>query len=112
MKATSPEKGRMAVSQFEVLEYLQGATLIKVGILTGRTHQIRVHMAFTGHPLLGDSTYGGRKFAGNAQHFLHSARLAMKHPITGQQMEWKAGVPDSFLAALEQLGLPKKELKL
>jgi 23S rRNA pseudouridine1911/1915/1917 synthase len=103
MKATSSEKGRMAISQFEVVEYLNGATLVKVKILTGRTHQIRVHMAFTGHPLLGDVTYGGKRLERKAEHFLHSSRLALKHPISGESIEFKAPMPDRFAQVLDQL---------
>jgi len=103
MKATSAEKGRMAISIFEVLEYLKGATLVKVKILTGRTHQIRVHMAFTGHPLLGDVTYGGKRLEKKAEHFLHSHRLALKHPVTGKQLEFIAPMPDRFARILAQL---------
>lgn len=102
MKATSPEKGRMAISQFEVLEYLNGATLVKVKILTGRTHQIRVHMAYTGHPLLGDTTYGGKK--SGRGHFLHAFRLALAHPTSGKALEWQAEIPESFKQALRELG--------
>jgi len=103
MKATSAEKGRMAISIFEVSEYLNSASLVKVRILTGRTHQIRVHMAFTGHPLLGDVTYGGKKSGKRAQHYLHSARLKFSHPITGEELDFNAPLPDAFNQMLEQL---------
>lgn len=103
MKATSADKGRMAISNFEVIEYLKGATLVKVKILTGRTHQIRVHMAFTGHPLLGDVTYGGKRLEKKAEHFLHSHRLALKHPVTGKELEFIAPMPDRFAHMLTQL---------
>lgn len=103
MKATSADKGRMAISNFEVIEYLKGATLVKVKILTGRTHQIRVHMAFTGHPLLGDVTYGGKRLERKAEHFLHSHRLALKHPVTGKPLEFIAPMPDRFAQILTQL---------
>lgn len=102
MKATSADNGRMAISKFEVIEYLKNATLVKVQILTGRTHQIRVHMAFTGHPLLGDTTYGGRKF-GNNEHFLHSAKLSFKHPISGKSMTFQAEIPSRFQQVIEEL---------
>jgi 23S rRNA pseudouridine1911/1915/1917 synthase len=105
MQVTSPEKGRMAISHFEVLEYLNGATLVKVNILTGRTHQIRVHMAFTGHPLVGDTTYGGRPLPGYPGLFLHSRHLAIKHPITAKPLIWQAKPPESFCQALLQLGM-------
>ena len=102
MKATSDDNGKMAISIFEVVEYLKNATLVRVKILTGRTHQIRVHMAFTGHPLLGDTTYGGRKF-GNSEHFLHSNKLSFKHPITGKEMTFEAEIPERFQQVLEEL---------
>jgi 23S rRNA pseudouridine1911/1915/1917 synthase len=103
MKATSAEKGRMAISIFEVVEYLKSSSLVKVRILTGRTHQIRVHMAFTGHPLLGDVTYGGKKWERKSQHFLHSSRLALKHPITGKEMVFEAPLPPAFAQMIESL---------
>ena len=103
MKATSADQDRMAISQFEVVEYLKGATLVKVKILTGRTHQIRVHMAFTGHPLLGDVTYGGKRIARRAGHFLHSHRLVLQHPITGKPLALEAPMPARFAEMLDQL---------
>ena len=102
MKATSAENGRMAISIFEVMEYLKNSTLVKVKILTGRTHQIRVHMSFTGHPLLGDTTYGGRKF-GNSEHFLHSSKLTITHPTTGKTMTFQADIPQRFKEVIEEL---------
>ena len=102
MKATSAENGRMAISIFEVMEYLRNTTLVKVRILTGRTHQIRVHMSFTGHPLLGDTTYGGKKF-GNSEHFLHSSKLTFTHPITGKTMTFQADIPQRFKEVIEEL---------
>lgn len=102
MKATSADNGKMAISIFEVMEYLKNSTLVKVQILTGRTHQIRVHMAFTGHPLLGDTTYGGRKF-GNSEHFLHSSKLTITHPTTGKTMTFQADIPQRFKEVIEEL---------
>ena len=64
--------------------------------------QIRVHMAFTGHPLLGDTTYGGRKF-GNSEHFLHSHKLTIKHPTTGKTMTFQAEIPQRFQEVIEEL---------
>ena len=110
MKATSPENGRMAISTFEVMEYLKNSTLVKVKILTGRTHQIRVHMSFTGHPLLGDTTYGGKKF-GNSEHFLHSSKLTITHPTTGKRMTFQAEIPNRFKEVIQELregGLKKQ----
>ncbi|MBU1106294.1 MAG: RluA family pseudouridine synthase [Candidatus Riflebacteria bacterium] len=103
MKATSADKGRMAITTFEVVEYLEGATLIKVKIMTGRTHQIRVHMAYTGHPLLGDITYGGKRLPGQTKHFLHSSRLEFQHPITGVKVELQSPIPERFNEMLLEL---------
>lgn len=103
MKATSNQKGKLALSRFEAVEYLKDATLVRVTLVTGRTHQIRVHMAFTGHPLLGDTLYGGKKLNKQAEHFLHSSRLSFSHPITGQSMEFEAPLPGRFAEVLEQM---------
>jgi 23S rRNA pseudouridine1911/1915/1917 synthase len=112
MKATTPEKGRMAISRFEVIEYLKSTSFVKVAIETGRTHQIRVHMSFTGHPLLGDTTYGARKLPQNQQHFLHSYRLVINHPVSNKGMEFKAKLPEKFAAKLIELGISEKQLEL
>lgn len=103
MKATSSEEGRMAVSIFEVEEYLKGASLVRVRILTGRTHQIRVHMAFTGHPLIADTVYGGGKTDKITEHFLHSFKLGFNHPITDEKLVFEAEMPEAFVKALKSL---------
>lgn len=103
MKATFSSRGRMAKSSFQVVERFPGATLVRVAIETGRTHQIRVHLAFIGHPLLGDSLYGGRKFFGKPLHFLHSERLFLTHPMTRRKLELIAPMPPEFTEALTQL---------
>ncbi|RCK77867.1 MAG: Ribosomal large subunit pseudouridine synthase D [Candidatus Ozemobacter sibiricus] len=103
MKATPAGHGRMAISSYQVLERLKGAALVRVRIETGRTHQIRVHMAYIGHPLLGDVTYGGRRFAGKAVHFLHARRLALTHPMTGAPLVLEAPLPPAFEQALATL---------
>ncbi|MGM0598414.1 MAG: RluA family pseudouridine synthase [Candidatus Rifleibacteriota bacterium] len=112
MKITTPEKGRMAISSFEVLEYLDRTSFVRVAIETGRTHQIRVHMAFTGHPLLGDTTYGARKLEQNRHHFLHSYRLVVDHPVSGKELEFIAGLPERFISELQELGMSEKQLEL
>ncbi|HEY9071585.1 MAG TPA: RluA family pseudouridine synthase [Candidatus Ozemobacteraceae bacterium] len=103
MKATYGERGRMAVSVFEVIERLRGASLVRVRIETGRTHQIRVHMAFIGHPLLGDVLYGGKRIDGKIVHHLHSARLTLKHPVSGTPITWEAPLPAAFTEAIATL---------
>ncbi|MBF0498926.1 MAG: RluA family pseudouridine synthase [Candidatus Riflebacteria bacterium] len=103
MRATRQDRGRMAISHYEVVERFPGATLVRVRIETGRTHQIRVHMSYIGHPLCGDILYGGRPFLGKSNHYLHSARLAMKHPFIDVDIEWLSPLPAAFEAALTEL---------
>jgi 23S rRNA pseudouridine1911/1915/1917 synthase len=111
MQAVSVQKGRMALSRFEVVERFPTATLLTVRIETGRTHQIRVHMAYIGHPLLGDVLYGGSRLFGKANHHLHSRHLGLTHPISGKPLELAAPVPAEFqetLARLRAAGAGKK----
>ncbi|MDQ0203010.1 RluA family pseudouridine synthase [Pectinatus haikarae] len=99
-------KGKSAATIFEVLERFRQYTFIKCRLLTGRTHQIRVHMAYIGHPLLGDPCYSkcnkplDRKIAGQA---LHSNTLKLYHPATGQEMLFTAPVPDDMVKILAAL---------
>ncbi|MFZ2960937.1 MAG: RluA family pseudouridine synthase [Candidatus Ozemobacteraceae bacterium] len=103
MRATRQDRGRMSLSRYEVVERFPSATLVRVTIETGRTHQIRVHLSFIGHPLCGDVLYGGRKFLGKTSHYLHSARLAMKHPLAEEKFEWTAPLPAAFEEALVEM---------
>ena len=103
MMATRPERGKMAVSRFVVREQFHAATLTEVTIETGRTHQIRVHLGYIGHPLLGDCLYRGKKWPGHPHHYLHSHRLELTHPISGDAMSWQAEIPDAFQSALAEL---------
>ena len=98
--------GREAVTEFSVLEALGAASLIEVHLHTGRTHQIRVHLAHIGHPVVGDPVYG-RSTAGLARElglgrpFLHSHRLQFTHPITGTSIDVTDPLPDDLASALE-----------
>jgi 23S rRNA pseudouridine1911/1915/1917 synthase len=74
-------------------------TALRCTLHTGRTHQIRVHLAFSGHPLLGDTVYGGRPLLGLQRQALHAVRLALVHPVTGVQMAWQAPLPPDMAAA-------------
>ena len=67
---------------------------------TGRTHQIRVHMAAIGHPVAGDKQYGGKMRYGLGRQFLHAARLAFAHPVTGQEIDLRSPLPEDLAAAL------------
>ena len=91
-----------AVTHFKVIERYKNATLIELQLETGRTHQIRVHMNYIGHPVVNDPFYGYRRMdfpiEGQA---LHSKSLDVKHPITGEAMHFEAPLPDDFKACLE-----------
>ncbi len=100
---------RPALTRYRVIEDLPGYSLLEVRILTGRTHQIRVHLASLGHPVAGDKTYGSRRFSWSAslpsspRLFLHAARLAFRHPENGLPMRFESPLPPDlaqFLAAL------------
>lgn len=98
------EGGREAVTHWRVLERFGSVTFLEVELETGRTHQIRVHMAHISHPLVGDPVYGRAKnelgFSGQA---LHAGRLRLTHPRTGERMEFTAPLPDYFEKALDKL---------
>jgi 23S rRNA pseudouridine1911/1915/1917 synthase len=108
--------GRTAHTLFEVADRFPHFTLLKVQIKTGRTHQIRVHLAHIGHPVVGDSAYGGgrensvydqtikREIKKLGRHFLHSYEMAFTHPRTGERLEFRSPMPaelSSFLAQLK-----------
>ncbi|WP_303973642.1 RluA family pseudouridine synthase [Streptococcus merionis] len=96
-------KGKPAVTRFQVLERFGDYTLVEVSLETGRTHQIRVHMAYIGHPVAGDTVYGPKKtLSGNGQ-FLHAQTLGFTHPRTGELMTFTAPVPEVFEKALATL---------
>jgi 23S rRNA pseudouridine1911/1915/1917 synthase len=93
--------GCPAISEFRVLEtFKNGRALLSVKLLTGRTHQIRVHLAFIGCPIVGDTVYGYRKAALPRQ-FLHAARLCFDHPRTGERLCFEAPLPPDLAAVLE-----------
>ncbi len=108
--------GKPAVSHYRVMERFREHTYVRVQLETGRTHQIRVHMASIGHPLVGDPVYGQRlripkmmdeEFVEFLQNFrrqaLHAGRLSLVHPTTGKQMTWRAPIPDDMYALLKVL---------
>jgi 23S rRNA pseudouridine1911/1915/1917 synthase len=97
------EHSKPAVSHFVVLERFKEYTLVELKLETGRTHQIRVHMKYIGHPLVGDPKYGPKNpFAIQGQ-ALHAKTLGFIHPTTGEYMEFHAPLPDDMEAILEQL---------
>jgi 23S rRNA pseudouridine1911/1915/1917 synthase len=101
------DRGRAALTRFTVLEPLNGATYLEVRLGTGRTHQIRVHLAAIGHPLVGDATYGrggGPKVIDRPA--LHAHRLGFRHPVTGATLEFETPPPPDFEKALRLLRQP------
>lgn len=104
-KMAIDSNGRHAVTHYRVIERLkQNFSLVECELETGRTHQIRVHMASINHPLLGDEVYGPKQkpFATQGQ-VLHAGVLGFDHPITGEYMEWHADLPDYFQGILKRL---------
>lgn len=101
-------KGKPAVTRFHVLERFGNYTLVELQLETGRTHQIRVHMAYIGHPVAGDEVYGPRKTLKGHGQFLHARTLGFTHPKTGEVMEFTAEAPAIFQETLEKL---RKEMK-
>ena len=93
-----------AVTHIRVLERLDGFTYISCRLETGRTHQIRVHLAYIGHPIAGDDVYGPKKvIASLGGQCLHAYRLGFVHPVSGEYLEFTADPPESFTAFLNKL---------
>jgi len=110
--STRASRARHAVTRITRAHHMPGVTLCQVAIQTGRTHQIRVHLSAIGHPIVGDSTYGGvhRRVPGDiravqrlTRPFLHSARLAFAHPGDGRRMQFIAQLPDDLTDILNEL---------
>jgi 23S rRNA pseudouridine1911/1915/1917 synthase len=108
--------GREAVTHYRIEERFRGHTLLRVQLETGRTHQIRVHLAHVGLPIVGDAAYGGRRpqvagagaelraaLQGFRRQALHAQRLAFDHPITGRHHTFEAPLPADFQGLLEVL---------
>jgi 23S rRNA pseudouridine1911/1915/1917 synthase len=91
---------REARTHYEIERLLPAASLLRVVLDTGRTHQIRVHLAAIGHPVSGDPQYGTAGLYGLARQFLHAARLAFPHPVTGEPVDVHSPLPDDLSAAL------------
>jgi 23S rRNA pseudouridine1911/1915/1917 synthase len=99
-------KGRPARTHVDVVERFGAATLLRCRLETGRTHQIRVHLAAIGHPLLGDPAYGGRNRASAfpfARQALHAERLGLVHPATREAMAWQSPLPADLAALIDAL---------
>lgn len=101
--------GRHAVTHFKVLERYRNYTLIKCRLETGRTHQIRVHLASIGHPLAGDPLYGPRKTLPGRGQYLHARLLGFVHPTTGKEMVFTAPLPAYFQQMIAKLRQGEKD---
>lgn len=96
-------KGKPALTRFQVLERFGDYSLVELQLETGRTHQIRVHMAYIGHPVAGDEVYGPRKTLKGHGQFLHARTLGFTHPRTGEVLEFTAEAPTIFQETLAKL---------
>ena len=102
--AVTEKNSRNAVTHWEVIARYRGYTHVRCKLETGRTHQIRVHMAYRGHPILGDMVYGHKKpELGQSSQCLHAKELRFVHPRTGEPVTVSCGLPDYFTALLEKL---------
>jgi 23S rRNA pseudouridine1911/1915/1917 synthase len=109
-----PIQGKEAITRVEALEQLRGYTLLSCRLETGRTHQIRIHLAELGHPVCGDKVYHHRPdgslvvdASGAPRLALHATELGFRHPIGGQQMHWQMSLPPDLEAFLDRLRLGK-----
>ena len=101
--AVTEKNSRPAVTHFEVIARYQGYTHVRVRLETGRTHQIRVHMAWQNHPILGDAVYGRGRELGLDSQCLHARSLTFVHPDTGERITVEAELPEYFQAVLRKL---------
>ncbi len=97
------QDGRNAVTHYRLLEKYKGFSHLRLRLETGRTHQIRVHMAHIGHPIAGDPIYGGAALAGLKGQCLVAKHIGFSHPVTGEFLEFEAELPDFFTETLEHL---------
>lgn len=98
------KEGRQAITHFKVLERYEKYTLIEINLETGRTHQIRVHMAYIGFPIIGDMVYSnGKNPFGVIGQMLHAQKIQFKHPITNKEIELEARLPQYFQDVLDEI---------
>jgi 23S rRNA pseudouridine1911/1915/1917 synthase len=100
--STETDEPKPARTHFEVERALPAATLLRVRLETGRTHQIRAHLLAIGHPVLGDPEYGRPGVLGLERQFLHAERLGLAHPVTGEPLDLRSPLPADLQAALER----------
>ena len=104
--STDTDEPREARTHFVLERALPASTLLRVTLETGRTHQIRVHFEAIGHPVCGDPEYGTAGTYGLERQFLHAARLAFEHPVTGEAVDLVSPLPDDLAAALAMAEAP------
>ncbi|MEH6469628.1 MAG: 23S rRNA pseudouridine(1911/1915/1917) synthase RluD [Halopseudomonas sp.] len=122
--AVSPMMGKEAITHYRLLNKFRGHTHIRLKLETGRTHQIRVHMAHIRYPLVGDPQYGGRmrqpkgisfelqeQLRGFKRQALHAKRLELYHPATEELMSWEVPLPEDMLALLEELAIDAQTME-
>lgn len=103
LKMAVVKGGKESITTFKVLERYGDYTLLELKLETGRTHQIRVHMAYIGHPVLGDPLYGPKKVIGINGQYLHAKTLGFVHPRTNEYMEFTSELPDFFQEMIEEI---------
>ena len=104
--AVTEKNSKNAVTHFKVLERFSGYTFLELRLETGRTHQIRVHMAYIGHPVAGDTVYGNARYRlGLDGQCLFAKYISFVHPITGETLAFEAARPAYFSDALRRAGL-------
>jgi len=101
--AVRKRRSKRAVSRFKIIEEFKNHTLIQVKIETGRTHQIRVHFSYLGHPVVGDQKYGAKNDLNAQRQLLHAKKLIIKHPATGEKMKFEAELKEDFKGILAKL---------
>jgi 23S rRNA pseudouridine1911/1915/1917 synthase len=120
-KMTVRSDGRPSVTHYRLMKRFHAHTLVHVQLESGRTHQIRVHLAHIGYPVVGDPVYGGRRripagassklvaaLEGFGRQALHAARLKLAHPTTGKEMEWEAPLPTDMARLVKVLEADEK----
>ncbi|MEG1183306.1 RluA family pseudouridine synthase, partial [Cetobacterium sp.] len=107
--AVVTENGKVAITNYEVVDSVDNFSLVEVGIETGRTHQIRVHMKSLNHPILGDSTYGNPDNIAKRQ-MLHSYYLKFNHPITNEELIIVGDLKEDFKSVAKRLKLDIKKV--